>query len=158
SLTKEDKSAAWQTTVKNCIELQKFQSEKGGKYLQDAVWPNNKQNKPPQTSIQLIKCTLAILPFSTERNGRQSTQHYRTKGKFSFRSVRLEVTVGHFLENCSHPFGSKGDFQAERLKLLTIRSVPFRRIRQVQISLEDAFVETSISVPSFQNNWRTKEL
>uniref|UniRef100_A0A915I240 Uncharacterized protein n=1 Tax=Romanomermis culicivorax TaxID=13658 RepID=A0A915I240_ROMCU len=44
----------------------------------------------------------------TERDGMQSTQRYRTKEKFSFRSVRLKVTVDHFKENCSYPFRSKG--------------------------------------------------
>uniref|UniRef100_A0A915HLG6 Large ribosomal subunit protein uL29m n=1 Tax=Romanomermis culicivorax TaxID=13658 RepID=A0A915HLG6_ROMCU len=50
-----------------------------------------------------------ITAFSdgTKRNEMQSTQRYRTKGKFSFRSVRLEVTVGHFPQNCSYPFPSK---------------------------------------------------
>uniref|UniRef100_A0A915KE71 Uncharacterized protein n=1 Tax=Romanomermis culicivorax TaxID=13658 RepID=A0A915KE71_ROMCU len=66
------------------------------------------------------------LIFLTERNGQQSTQRYRTKVKFSFRSVRLEVTVGHFSQNCSSPFRRKADFQVERFKLLAIRSVPFR--------------------------------
>uniref|UniRef100_A0A915I149 Uncharacterized protein n=1 Tax=Romanomermis culicivorax TaxID=13658 RepID=A0A915I149_ROMCU len=37
----------------------------------------------------------------------QSMQRYRTKGKFSFRLVRLEVTVGLLLENWSYPFRSK---------------------------------------------------
>uniref|UniRef100_A0A915HFW9 Uncharacterized protein n=1 Tax=Romanomermis culicivorax TaxID=13658 RepID=A0A915HFW9_ROMCU len=61
----------------------------------------------------------------------QSTQRYQTKGKFSSRSVRLEVTVGHFLENCSYPSRSKVYFQTERFKLLAIGSVPFGRKRQV---------------------------
>uniref|UniRef100_A0A915JNL5 EF-hand domain-containing protein n=1 Tax=Romanomermis culicivorax TaxID=13658 RepID=A0A915JNL5_ROMCU len=42
-----------------------------------------------------------------ERNGMQSTQRFQTKEKFSFHSVWLGVTVGHFLENWSHPFRSK---------------------------------------------------
>uniref|UniRef100_A0A915JAY9 Uncharacterized protein n=1 Tax=Romanomermis culicivorax TaxID=13658 RepID=A0A915JAY9_ROMCU len=46
-----------------------------------------------------------------------------TEGKFSFRSVRLEVTVGRFPQYCTYLFRPKVDFQAERLKLLTIRSV-----------------------------------
>uniref|UniRef100_A0A915KFV5 Uncharacterized protein n=1 Tax=Romanomermis culicivorax TaxID=13658 RepID=A0A915KFV5_ROMCU len=54
----------------------------------------------------------------------QSTERYRTRGKFSFRSVLLGVTVGHFIENCSHPFRLKVDFQAERSSCS--RSVPFR--------------------------------
>uniref|UniRef100_A0A915HY62 Uncharacterized protein n=1 Tax=Romanomermis culicivorax TaxID=13658 RepID=A0A915HY62_ROMCU len=61
----------------------------------------------------------------------QSTQRYRTKGKFSFPSVPLGVIVGHFLENCSYPLRSKVDFQAERFKVLAIGSVPFRRKKQV---------------------------
>uniref|UniRef100_A0A915J5L5 Uncharacterized protein n=1 Tax=Romanomermis culicivorax TaxID=13658 RepID=A0A915J5L5_ROMCU len=61
----------------------------------------------------------------------QWTQHYRMKGKFSFRSVQLEVTVDHFLENFNYPLKSKVDFQAERFKLLAIGSVPLRRKRQV---------------------------
>uniref|UniRef100_A0A915IM61 Uncharacterized protein n=1 Tax=Romanomermis culicivorax TaxID=13658 RepID=A0A915IM61_ROMCU len=56
----------------------------------------------------------------------QSTQRYQTKGKFSFRSVRLEVTVGNFLKNCSYPF-PKVDFQAERFKLLATGSVPLQK-------------------------------
>uniref|UniRef100_A0A915JVF5 Uncharacterized protein n=1 Tax=Romanomermis culicivorax TaxID=13658 RepID=A0A915JVF5_ROMCU len=62
------------------------------------------------------------LPFPMEMNGMQSTQRHGTKGTFSFHLVRLEVTVGHFPQNCSYPFRSKADFQAE-LKLLAIRSV-----------------------------------
>uniref|UniRef100_A0A915KCC1 Uncharacterized protein n=1 Tax=Romanomermis culicivorax TaxID=13658 RepID=A0A915KCC1_ROMCU len=64
NLTKEDKSAAWQTIVKNCIELHGFNpaSEKGGKYLRGILWPNNKQNKPrkqaysyPKSKVQCTK-------------------------------------------------------------------------------------------------------
>uniref|UniRef100_A0A915JTM4 Uncharacterized protein n=1 Tax=Romanomermis culicivorax TaxID=13658 RepID=A0A915JTM4_ROMCU len=51
--------------------------------------------------------------------------------KFSFRSVQLEVTVGHFLEDCSYPLRSKVDFQAKRFKLLKIGSVAFHQKRQV---------------------------
>uniref|UniRef100_A0A915JDR5 Ribosomal protein S16 n=1 Tax=Romanomermis culicivorax TaxID=13658 RepID=A0A915JDR5_ROMCU len=47
----------------------------------------------------------------------------RRKGKFSFRSVRMEITVGRFPQNCIYPFQPKVDFQAERFKLLTIYSV-----------------------------------
>uniref|UniRef100_A0A915JWC2 Maturase K n=1 Tax=Romanomermis culicivorax TaxID=13658 RepID=A0A915JWC2_ROMCU len=36
------------------------------------------------------------LSFSAERNGMQLTQRYRTKGKFSLRSVRLEKAVFTF--------------------------------------------------------------
>uniref|UniRef100_A0A915KL02 Uncharacterized protein n=1 Tax=Romanomermis culicivorax TaxID=13658 RepID=A0A915KL02_ROMCU len=42
------------------------------------------------------------------------------------------VTVGRFPENRSYPFRPKVDFQAERFKLLDVRSVPFRRKRQHQ--------------------------
>uniref|UniRef100_A0A915LA27 Uncharacterized protein n=1 Tax=Romanomermis culicivorax TaxID=13658 RepID=A0A915LA27_ROMCU len=66
----------------------------------------------------------------------QSRQRYRTKGKFPFRLVRLEVIVDLFLENCSYSSQLKVDFQAEHFKLehfklLAIGSVPFRRKRQV---------------------------
>uniref|UniRef100_A0A915IEQ9 Uncharacterized protein n=1 Tax=Romanomermis culicivorax TaxID=13658 RepID=A0A915IEQ9_ROMCU len=74
----------------------------------------------------LIVLSHLYLPFLAERNGMQSTQRYQTKGKFSFRLVRLKVTVGHFLENCSYPLRSKVDFQAERFELLAIGSVPSR--------------------------------
>uniref|UniRef100_A0A915J6S9 GDP-D-glucose phosphorylase 1 n=2 Tax=Romanomermis culicivorax TaxID=13658 RepID=A0A915J6S9_ROMCU len=47
------------------------------------------------------------LRFSAERKGMQSTQRYRTKGKFSFRPAWLDVTVGLFLENCNYPLRSK---------------------------------------------------
>uniref|UniRef100_A0A915JCX5 Uncharacterized protein n=1 Tax=Romanomermis culicivorax TaxID=13658 RepID=A0A915JCX5_ROMCU len=57
----------------------------------------------------------------TEQNA--IPQRYRTKGKFSFRSVRLEVTAGSFLGNCSYPFRWKVNFEAERFKLLAICSV-----------------------------------
>uniref|UniRef100_A0A915JWQ6 E2 ubiquitin-conjugating enzyme n=1 Tax=Romanomermis culicivorax TaxID=13658 RepID=A0A915JWQ6_ROMCU len=57
----------------------------------------------------------------------QSTQHYRTKGKFSFRSVGLEVTVGRFPQHCTYPLRSKVDFQAEPFKLLSISSVPSKK-------------------------------
>uniref|UniRef100_A0A915JEJ2 Myb/SANT-like domain-containing protein n=1 Tax=Romanomermis culicivorax TaxID=13658 RepID=A0A915JEJ2_ROMCU len=45
SLTKEDKSEAWQTVVKNCIEMHGFDraSENGWKYLRDTVWPSSRQ-------------------------------------------------------------------------------------------------------------------
>uniref|UniRef100_A0A915KWJ8 Uncharacterized protein n=1 Tax=Romanomermis culicivorax TaxID=13658 RepID=A0A915KWJ8_ROMCU len=46
------------------------------------------------------------LPFSTERNGIQSTQRCRTKGKFSFRSGRLEVTIGRTFQGVGGPFCS----------------------------------------------------
>uniref|UniRef100_A0A915IF37 Uncharacterized protein n=1 Tax=Romanomermis culicivorax TaxID=13658 RepID=A0A915IF37_ROMCU len=49
-----------------------------------------------------------------------STQCYRTKGEFSFRSIWLEITVGHFPQNCSYPFRLKADFQHERFKLLDL--------------------------------------
>uniref|UniRef100_A0A915K3G1 Uncharacterized protein n=1 Tax=Romanomermis culicivorax TaxID=13658 RepID=A0A915K3G1_ROMCU len=39
----------------------------------------------------------------TERNGLQSPECNRTKGKFSFRSVQLAVTVGRFPQYCSYP-------------------------------------------------------
>uniref|UniRef100_A0A915L6L7 Uncharacterized protein n=1 Tax=Romanomermis culicivorax TaxID=13658 RepID=A0A915L6L7_ROMCU len=39
----------------------------------------------------------------------QSTHRYGTKGKFSFRSVRLEVTVRRFPQNFSRPFRPKVD-------------------------------------------------
>uniref|UniRef100_A0A915JP42 Uncharacterized protein n=1 Tax=Romanomermis culicivorax TaxID=13658 RepID=A0A915JP42_ROMCU len=44
-----------------------------------------------------------------------------------WRSVHLEVTISRFSKNCGCPFRSKVDFQAERFKLLTIRSVPSKR-------------------------------
>uniref|UniRef100_A0A915HI32 Ovule protein n=1 Tax=Romanomermis culicivorax TaxID=13658 RepID=A0A915HI32_ROMCU len=37
----------------------------------------------------------------------QLTQCYQTKGKFLFHLIRLEVTVGHFLQHCSYAFRSK---------------------------------------------------
>uniref|UniRef100_A0A915HJG9 Uncharacterized protein n=1 Tax=Romanomermis culicivorax TaxID=13658 RepID=A0A915HJG9_ROMCU len=58
------------------------------------------------------------------RNGMQSTERNRTKGKLSFRSVQLDVAVGRSLQNCSNLSRPKADSQAERFKLLTIRSVP----------------------------------
>uniref|UniRef100_A0A915L8C6 Uncharacterized protein n=1 Tax=Romanomermis culicivorax TaxID=13658 RepID=A0A915L8C6_ROMCU len=66
-----------------------------------------------------------LLAFSDGmgRNVMQSTERNRTKGKFSFHSVRLEVTVGRFLHNCSYPFRLKVAFQAERFKLLAICSI-----------------------------------
>uniref|UniRef100_A0A915HQ96 Uncharacterized protein n=1 Tax=Romanomermis culicivorax TaxID=13658 RepID=A0A915HQ96_ROMCU len=70
------------------------------------------------------------LRFSMERNRMESTQPYRMEGKFSFRSVWLEITVGRFLQNCSYPSRSKVDFQAERFKLLLIRTVPFRSVEK----------------------------
>uniref|UniRef100_A0A915IKJ6 Uncharacterized protein n=1 Tax=Romanomermis culicivorax TaxID=13658 RepID=A0A915IKJ6_ROMCU len=54
-----------------------------------------------------------------------------TEGNGSFRSVRLDVSIGHFPKNCSCPFRPKVDFQPEPLKLLTIRPIPLRRKRQV---------------------------
>uniref|UniRef100_A0A915HPF1 Uncharacterized protein n=1 Tax=Romanomermis culicivorax TaxID=13658 RepID=A0A915HPF1_ROMCU len=60
----------------------------------------------------------------------QSTQRYQMRGKFSFCSVRSEVTIGDFLENCSYPLRSKVDSQAEHFKLFAISSVPFRRKKQ----------------------------
>uniref|UniRef100_A0A915HXR1 Uncharacterized protein n=1 Tax=Romanomermis culicivorax TaxID=13658 RepID=A0A915HXR1_ROMCU len=64
------------------------------------------------------------LHFPTERNGMQPTERNQTKGKFSFRSARLEVTVGRFPQNCSYPFRPRMDFQAERSKTLTIHFIP----------------------------------
>uniref|UniRef100_A0A915L349 Ribosomal protein L33 n=1 Tax=Romanomermis culicivorax TaxID=13658 RepID=A0A915L349_ROMCU len=52
---------------------------------------------------------------STERN---------QKEKLSFRSIQLVVTVGGFPQNCICPFRPKMNSQAERFKVLTIRSVP----------------------------------
>uniref|UniRef100_A0A915K473 MYND-type domain-containing protein n=1 Tax=Romanomermis culicivorax TaxID=13658 RepID=A0A915K473_ROMCU len=49
----------------------------------------------------------------------QSMERKRTKGKFPFRSVYPPS----FSAICSYPFGPKVDFQAERFKLLAIRSV-----------------------------------
>uniref|UniRef100_A0A915IP33 Uncharacterized protein n=1 Tax=Romanomermis culicivorax TaxID=13658 RepID=A0A915IP33_ROMCU len=59
----------------------------------------------------------------------EEMRHIVTERKKNFRSIRLEVTVGHFPQNCSYPFRSKVDFQAERFKLW--RSVPSSRKRQV---------------------------
>uniref|UniRef100_A0A915IXI1 Uncharacterized protein n=1 Tax=Romanomermis culicivorax TaxID=13658 RepID=A0A915IXI1_ROMCU len=91
----------------------------------------------PNDSAEHLSCETEIVPwpstrhfyfpFSAEQNGMQSTQRYGTKQKFSLCSVRLEVTVGHFLENCSYPLRSKVDFQAERFKLLAIGSVPSKK-------------------------------
>uniref|UniRef100_A0A915I069 Uncharacterized protein n=1 Tax=Romanomermis culicivorax TaxID=13658 RepID=A0A915I069_ROMCU len=61
------------------------------------------------------------LPF--RGNGTECNRHKVTELKRNFRSVWLEVTVGHFPQNCSYPFRSKVDLQAERFKLLTIGSV-----------------------------------
>uniref|UniRef100_A0A915JU67 Uncharacterized protein n=1 Tax=Romanomermis culicivorax TaxID=13658 RepID=A0A915JU67_ROMCU len=49
-----------------------------------------------------------------------------------------QVTVGRFLQNCGYPFQSNVYFRAERLKLLTIRSVSFRRKTQKMGSEEVA--------------------
>uniref|UniRef100_A0A915KVK5 Uncharacterized protein n=1 Tax=Romanomermis culicivorax TaxID=13658 RepID=A0A915KVK5_ROMCU len=59
----------------------------------------------------------------------QSTQRYRAKGKFSFRSVVLEVTVGRFPQNFTYPSRLKVNFQAERFKLLAIRSVSSKKAK-----------------------------
>uniref|UniRef100_A0A915KFH0 Uncharacterized protein n=1 Tax=Romanomermis culicivorax TaxID=13658 RepID=A0A915KFH0_ROMCU len=77
----------------------------------------------------------SYLSLSAERNGMLSTQCYRTKGKFSFRSVPLEVTVGHFLENCSYPFRSKPVQQTECFNLLAIGSVPSKMAKFSYTSL-----------------------
>uniref|UniRef100_A0A915KC09 LAGLIDADG homing endonuclease n=1 Tax=Romanomermis culicivorax TaxID=13658 RepID=A0A915KC09_ROMCU len=76
----------------------------------------------------------ATVFFTTERNGTQSTQRYRTKGEFSFRSIRFEVTVVHSPQNYSYPFRSKGNFQAERFKLLAIRSVSSKKMSTVSVA------------------------
>uniref|UniRef100_A0A915JXK2 Uncharacterized protein n=1 Tax=Romanomermis culicivorax TaxID=13658 RepID=A0A915JXK2_ROMCU len=74
-----------------------------------------------------------ILAFcgGTERCRHGVTECNWQNGKFSLCSVRLEVTVGRFPQNRTHPFGPKVHFQAESFKLLAIRFVPFRRKRQV---------------------------
>uniref|UniRef100_A0A915J516 Uncharacterized protein n=1 Tax=Romanomermis culicivorax TaxID=13658 RepID=A0A915J516_ROMCU len=61
------------------------------------------------------------------RNGMQLAECTRRKGQFSFRSVRLEVTVGRFPQYCSYHIRPKVDFQAEQFKLLTTRSVPSKK-------------------------------
>uniref|UniRef100_A0A915I0D1 Uncharacterized protein n=1 Tax=Romanomermis culicivorax TaxID=13658 RepID=A0A915I0D1_ROMCU len=61
----------------------------------------------------------------------QSTERTRTKEEFSFHSIRLEVAVGRFQQNCGYSLQSKVDYQTERFRLLTIRSVHFRRKRQI---------------------------
>uniref|UniRef100_A0A915J0R8 G-protein coupled receptors family 1 profile domain-containing protein n=1 Tax=Romanomermis culicivorax TaxID=13658 RepID=A0A915J0R8_ROMCU len=71
-------------------------------------------------------------PKTTEQNGMQSTERNRTKEKSSFRSV----TVGRFPQNFSYPFRAKVDFQAERFKLLTIRSVPSKKGKPQLLSLK----------------------
>uniref|UniRef100_A0A915I3T6 Uncharacterized protein n=1 Tax=Romanomermis culicivorax TaxID=13658 RepID=A0A915I3T6_ROMCU len=55
------------------------------------------------------------LPFSTERNGMQSTERNRTQQKFSFRSVQLEAFSAKL--QLSFPSETVND--------------PFRRKRQV---------------------------
>uniref|UniRef100_A0A915JYE9 Uncharacterized protein n=1 Tax=Romanomermis culicivorax TaxID=13658 RepID=A0A915JYE9_ROMCU len=52
-----------------------------------------------------------------------------TKRKGNFRSVRLEVTVGNFLENCSYSFLLKVDFQDVRdsSKKAKVQACLFRR-------------------------------
>uniref|UniRef100_A0A915LBW3 Uncharacterized protein n=1 Tax=Romanomermis culicivorax TaxID=13658 RepID=A0A915LBW3_ROMCU len=55
---------------------------------------------------------------STERNG--------TKAKFSF-----QVSVNRFPQKCGFPFRPEVDFQAERFKLLMIRSIPSENARSI---------------------------
>uniref|UniRef100_A0A915JDM7 Uncharacterized protein n=1 Tax=Romanomermis culicivorax TaxID=13658 RepID=A0A915JDM7_ROMCU len=64
-----------------------------------------------------------LLSFPTKRSGMQSAERNRMKIKFSFRSVRSEVTVDSFPQNCHYPFLSKVRFQAEGFRMLTIHSV-----------------------------------
>uniref|UniRef100_A0A915IPR3 Ribosomal protein L19 n=1 Tax=Romanomermis culicivorax TaxID=13658 RepID=A0A915IPR3_ROMCU len=80
------------------------------------------------------------LPFLTEWNGKPSAERSRTKGKFAFHSVRLEVTVDRFpqkgsfirsLSNGTERIVNVTFRRRKEVKLLTIRFVPFRRKRQV---------------------------
>uniref|UniRef100_A0A915IMZ3 Uncharacterized protein n=1 Tax=Romanomermis culicivorax TaxID=13658 RepID=A0A915IMZ3_ROMCU len=42
-----------------------------------------------------------------EQSGTECNRHNVTERKGNFCSVRLNVTFGHFLENCSYPFRPK---------------------------------------------------
>uniref|UniRef100_A0A915HYP3 Uncharacterized protein n=1 Tax=Romanomermis culicivorax TaxID=13658 RepID=A0A915HYP3_ROMCU len=53
----------------------------------------------------------------------ECNRHKVTEQKKNFRSVRLEVTVGRFPQNCTYPFRPEVDFEGEHFKLLTISSV-----------------------------------
>uniref|UniRef100_A0A915ICA4 Uncharacterized protein n=1 Tax=Romanomermis culicivorax TaxID=13658 RepID=A0A915ICA4_ROMCU len=91
------------------------------------------QFRHDKSDIMRIKGHL-YLPFWIERNGRriQSTQRYRTKAKFFFSFGLVGGYRLPFLENCSYPFRSIVDFQAERFKLLTIHSVPSKGKNQTK--------------------------
>uniref|UniRef100_A0A915JR10 Uncharacterized protein n=1 Tax=Romanomermis culicivorax TaxID=13658 RepID=A0A915JR10_ROMCU len=83
----------------------------------------------------------------------QSTTRNRTRGKFSFRSVLLEVTAGRFLKNCSDPFRPKVDFQAEHLKLLAIRS---GKINDSRNFLRKEYVD--LLDDAVDENWRGRSI
>uniref|UniRef100_A0A915IGQ6 Uncharacterized protein n=1 Tax=Romanomermis culicivorax TaxID=13658 RepID=A0A915IGQ6_ROMCU len=65
----------------------------------------------------------------------QSRKRNQTEGKFSFRSVRLEIIVGYFLENCS-------------FKLLESCSVPSRKAKSVLFASAASFFYTKVVKPS----------
>uniref|UniRef100_A0A915JT09 Uncharacterized protein n=1 Tax=Romanomermis culicivorax TaxID=13658 RepID=A0A915JT09_ROMCU len=63
--------------------------------------------------LLLLKGDL-YLPFPTERNEPECNRHNLTGQKGNFRSVRLEINVGYFIENFSCPFRSKMELLEDR--------------------------------------------
>uniref|UniRef100_A0A915HX39 Bromo domain-containing protein n=1 Tax=Romanomermis culicivorax TaxID=13658 RepID=A0A915HX39_ROMCU len=101
--------------AKNCSllsDLQTLQFERLSQppplVLTDAVGPSDSEIKVADqvlTNLQNLASQARLyFPFRTERNGMQSVERNRTKGKFLFPSARLEVIVGRL---CSYPFRSK---------------------------------------------------
>uniref|UniRef100_A0A915K649 Uncharacterized protein n=1 Tax=Romanomermis culicivorax TaxID=13658 RepID=A0A915K649_ROMCU len=107
------------------------------------IWMAMRKNDDPLSvsSVDMMYMQMKygsyIFAFSggTERSGMQSMERNRTEEEFSSRLVRLKITFSRFPQNCSYLFRPKVDFQAERFKLLKIRSVPLRHKRQVQMTL-----------------------